>query len=512
MTIGQLVETLMGKACSIYGGFGDCTAFMNKGPKHQQFGDMLRRVGLQSSGNQLLYNGLTGEQLQMDIFFGPTYYMRLKHMVKDKINYRARGPRTLLTRQTVQGRANDGGLRVGEMERDGILGHGATKFLQESMLIRGDEYFMAVCNQTGMVAIYNDNYNLFMSPYADGPIRFHGTLDDKLQIDNVSKYGRSFSVLRVPYAFKLLIQELQTMNIQMRIITDKNIDQLTSMSFSDNVVKLMGKETTIKELIDNVNEVGRKDIPKDIEFNTPEGNVTPSELQMKSVSRPEIVKERVTQPVSSTAPLPDDKTPDDKPPDDKPPGDTPQYSDFSVDLNYQSPELKSASPVGAPFSADINSFTPNSAPISPELKSTSPVGAPLSPIAGKDIATTQAETAQTQANVALAQAQVALAQNQNSLPISTNYETQKTQDVTQTIDEAANKNSVPLEMTDSLDVNSSTDDTSGEARSNITADKIADIISKAKKQETESILLTIKEDGNEDDTNAESDKKTVTVK
>ena len=82
MTIGQLVETLMGKACSIYGGFGDCTAFMNKGPKHKQFGDMLRREGLQSTGNQLLYNGLTGEQLQMDIFFGPTYYMRLKHMVK----------------------------------------------------------------------------------------------------------------------------------------------------------------------------------------------------------------------------------------------------------------------------------------------------------------------------------------------------------------------------------------------------------------------------------------------
>ena len=128
MTIGQLVETLTGKACSLYGGFGDCTAFMNKGSKHKQFGDMLREQGFHSSGNQVLYNGESGEQLLTDIFTGPTYYMRLKHMVKDKINYRARGPRTVLTRQTVQGRANDGGLRIGEMERDGIIAHGAAKF------------------------------------------------------------------------------------------------------------------------------------------------------------------------------------------------------------------------------------------------------------------------------------------------------------------------------------------------------------------------------------------------
>ena len=138
MTIVQLVETLMGKACSVYGGYGDCTAFMNKGEKASYFGNLLKNIGYNSSGNEILYNGYTGEQLESEIFIGPTYYMRLKHMVKDKINHRARGPRTLLTRQTVQGRANDGGLRIGEMERDGILAHGATNFLQESMLVRGD--------------------------------------------------------------------------------------------------------------------------------------------------------------------------------------------------------------------------------------------------------------------------------------------------------------------------------------------------------------------------------------
>ena len=120
------------------GAFADSTAFVNKGSKHELFGSLLTSVGYNSSGTEILYNGDTGEQMQSEIFIGPTYYMRLKHMVKDKINYRARGPRTVLTRQTVQGRANDGGLRVGEMERDGLIAHGITNFLNESMLIRGD--------------------------------------------------------------------------------------------------------------------------------------------------------------------------------------------------------------------------------------------------------------------------------------------------------------------------------------------------------------------------------------
>ncbi len=238
MTIGQLVETLMGKACVNTGGYGDCTAFVNKGSKHEMFGKILTQNGYNSSGNQLLYNGMTGEQLQANIFIGPTYYMRLKHMVKDKINFRAKGKMEQLTRQTVGGRANDGGLRIGEMERDGVIGHGAAAFLQESMLTRGDEYFMAVCNNTGTVAIYNNSQNLFLSPMADGPIKFNTTVDKNLNIENISKYGRNFSILKIPYAFKLLIQELQVMNIQLRLITEDNIDQLTSMAYSTNILNL----------------------------------------------------------------------------------------------------------------------------------------------------------------------------------------------------------------------------------------------------------------------------------
>ena len=134
MTIGHLVESLIGKTCAVYGGFGDCTAFMNKGPKDKMFGDLLTRQGYSSTGNEIMYNGMTGEQLETEIYVGPTYYMRLKHMVKDKINYRARGPRTVLTRQTVGGRANDGGLRIGEMDRDAVIAHGMTGFLRESMI------------------------------------------------------------------------------------------------------------------------------------------------------------------------------------------------------------------------------------------------------------------------------------------------------------------------------------------------------------------------------------------
>ena len=243
MTVGQLVECIMGKTCSMVGGFGDGTAFLNKGSKVGVFGEMLSQVGYHSSGNEILYNGMTGEQIEAEVFFGPTYYMRLKHMVKDKINYRALGPRTALTKQAVHGRANDGGLRIGEMERDSVIAHGITNFMTESMMERGDKYHIAVCNTTGMLAICNPSKNLFMSPMADGPIQFVGSLDGKeMYIENVTKYGRNFSVVSIPYTMKLLIQELQCANIQMRIITEDSLPQLENMMFSKNIEKLMALE------------------------------------------------------------------------------------------------------------------------------------------------------------------------------------------------------------------------------------------------------------------------------
>lgn len=171
-------------------------------------------------------------------------------MVKDKINYRATGRRSALTRQTNQGRANDGGLRIGEMERDGIMGHGLSYFLNESYMVRGDQYYMAVCNKTGMIAIYNPNKNLFLSPMSDGPLKFNRTPEGEPILDVFSRFGRSFSLLRVPYALKLLIQELQVMNVQMRIITEENVDQLLNLSYqSKNLNKLMNiSDTDFKDM------------------------------------------------------------------------------------------------------------------------------------------------------------------------------------------------------------------------------------------------------------------------
>lgn len=201
-------------------------------------------------------------------------------MVKDKINFRARGPNTVLTRQPVQGRANDGGLRIGEMERDGVCAHGMSYFLNESFMVRGDEYYIAVCNKTGCISIYNEAKNLFLSPYADGPIHFFNNPDGSQNIKNLSRFGRSFSIIRVPYSLKLLIQELQVMNVQMRIITDENVDQLLSMSYSNNIHKLLKSneptEVAIKSAIQKMNTEFKNSRPKTTwQNNQTDANVIP---------------------------------------------------------------------------------------------------------------------------------------------------------------------------------------------------------------------------------------------
>ena len=280
MTIGHLVECITGKACSLFGGFGDCTAFNNKGSKVGVFGEMLAKMGYHSNGNEIMYDGMNGMQMESEIFIGPTYYMRLKHMVKDKVNYRALGPRTALTKQPVGGRANDGGLRIGEMERDTVISHGIGGFLQESMMERGDLYYMAICNHTGTISVYNPARNLFMSPMVDGPLKYVGSLEnsDDLRLEHMTKYGRSFSIVAVPYSFKLLIQELQTINVQLRIITEDNIDQITNMTSNANVEKLTSKGKDTKNLMQMIRENIRKS-KRDV-------IVSPEELQNTMMSPP----------------------------------------------------------------------------------------------------------------------------------------------------------------------------------------------------------------------------------
>jgi len=321
MTIGQLLETIMGKACSEIGTFAESTAFNNIGPKHTSFGKLLIQLGYHSSSNEILYNGESGEQLRMNIFIGPTYYMRLKHIVKDKINFRAKGPRTVLTRQTVQGRANDGGLRVGEQERDAIVAHGLSYFLKESMLVRGDEYYMAICNLTGLTAIYNSSLDLFISPYADGPIKFVGAIESEKKIEKITKFGRNFSIIRIPYAFKLLMQELATLNINMRIITDENIDQLSSMnyinidSFSDFSKQIVPIQTKIKsELIqasatpqepdapDNAEEAKEAEVPAPPDTADAADEIEPTAgVEMPEAQTPEVINQNVDNTITANS-------------------------------------------------------------------------------------------------------------------------------------------------------------------------------------------------------------------
>jgi hypothetical protein len=108
---------------------------------------------------------------------------------------------------------------------------------------------MAVCNKTGVIAVYNAAQNLFLSPLADGPLLFEKDLNNQLKLQTVSKYGRSFSILKIPYSLKLLIQELQTMNIQMRIVTDANVDNLMNMSYSDGVARQLKVDEPLETLI-----------------------------------------------------------------------------------------------------------------------------------------------------------------------------------------------------------------------------------------------------------------------
>ena len=198
MTIGQLKESQMGKVLAELGLFGDGTSF-NDYPI-DFISDQLLKIGFEQHGNEILMNGMTGEQIQSDIFVGPVFYQRLKHMVNDKQHSRSIGPMVVLTRQPAEGRSRDGGLRFGEMERDCMVAHGATRFTKERLYDVSDKYEVFACRKCGMFVIFNNNRHL----------HYCKTCGNRTD----------FSRIKIPYACKLLFQELITMNIAPRIITD----------------------------------------------------------------------------------------------------------------------------------------------------------------------------------------------------------------------------------------------------------------------------------------------------
>ncbi|KAI5190271.1 DNA-directed RNA polymerase II subunit RPB2 [Nematocida minor] len=203
MTIGHLVECLLGKVSSMSGKEGDATPFT--GLSVEDISDELKKYGYQKRGFEVMYSGFTGRKMRSQVFIGPTYYQRLKHMVADKIHARAHGPVQILTRQPVEGRSRDGGLRFGEMERDCMISHGAASFLKERLCDVSDRFEVFVCNDCGIFCAGNRDRGIYSCQMC-------GT-------------RTNISTVYMPYAFKLLVQEMMAMciSVQMRLETWKKI-------------------------------------------------------------------------------------------------------------------------------------------------------------------------------------------------------------------------------------------------------------------------------------------------
>ncbi|MDR2720501.1 MAG: DNA-directed RNA polymerase subunit B [Nitrososphaerota archaeon] len=191
MTIGQFIESLTGKAAAARGKPGDGTPFSNEGPTEVR--NNLVKLGFSHTGSEVFYNGTTGEKFVADIFVGVVYYQKLHHMVADKIHARARGQVQMLTRQPTEGRARGGGLRFGEMERDCLIGHGAAMLLRDRLLEESDKYTLFICETCGQIAYFDMKQRRYVCKICD----------EKVKIAPVT----------VSYAFKLLLQELQSLCI-----------------------------------------------------------------------------------------------------------------------------------------------------------------------------------------------------------------------------------------------------------------------------------------------------------
>jgi DNA-directed RNA polymerase II subunit RPB2 len=202
MTIAQLMETLLGKMGCELGCLGDGSPF-NDVTLEGITKIMRDQLGMEPHGNEILYNGFTGRQMETSIFMGPCYYQRLRHCSADKMHSRSSGPLVMLTRQPAEGRAREGGLRFGEMERDCVAAHGITEFTKERLMECSDLFRCWSCQDCGLIAIVNPREGIWQCKGCGNTT--------------------NFSAIEIPYAYKLLLQELETMSISSRIVTQEKL-------------------------------------------------------------------------------------------------------------------------------------------------------------------------------------------------------------------------------------------------------------------------------------------------
>ncbi len=195
MTIGQLMELLAGKLSAVSGKMITATAF--EGASADEIKDSLHEHGFQKYGRETMYDGRTGEKLVSDVFVGIAFYQKLHHLVNDKIHARARGPVQILTRQPTEGRSREGGLKLGEMERDCLIGHGTALILKEKLLDESDKAEVLFCEECGFIAHYNRRSEKYQCPVCR----------DEVIITPIT----------ISYAFKLLLQELMSLGIAPRV-------------------------------------------------------------------------------------------------------------------------------------------------------------------------------------------------------------------------------------------------------------------------------------------------------